>query len=72
MPQMGSSDGRVRRSQYTVHIRATTTAVYMEMIVPMISVTAKPLTVPDPKINRNTDEMITVRLESVIVPDAER
>jgi hypothetical protein len=55
-----------------VHKRETTTAVNIEMIVPRISVTAKPFTVPEPKIHRKAEEMMTVRFESVIVPDAVR
>ena len=59
--------GRFRSSQMTINRRVTITAVNIDVVIPIPSVTAKPLIGPDPKIYKNIAANKVVKFESMIV-----
>ena len=62
--------GRAQRNQVDTISRVTVTAVNIEARMPMVSVTAKPRTAPEPSQNSTRVEISVVMFESTMVVKA--
>ena len=67
---MWSSRGRLWRTQSATSIRVKFTAVNTEVMIPIISTTAKPRIGPEPKYHISAAAMTLVMLASKMAVDA--